>query len=228
MTKEWTEEHAENINLLYLSPIRVAVDIFGRVFSEIKIPRIGPKNEQKEYTVPIVFASQSNYAVWLSEWDSRTPDVKDVPEVRKVFPRMSYDMTGIAMDPTRQTNPLLKHVLMEKNQDASFLWNCSYYVFDFKLSIWSKELMSSLIILNSLLTNFNPEVTVKVFQEKSVTIVEDCKIILQTLSRTDTFMDGFEKNRLIQWDLDFKMNGTFFGDATESQLITEIQIDLET
>jgi hypothetical protein len=232
VSQSWTEKQAADINLLYLSPIRVAIVTFGRVFSEITVPKITQKDGtkiQRETVVPIVFSSQSNYAVWLSDFDSRAPEVKDVPEIRKTFPVMSYDLTGIAMDPSRQTNPLLRHMLTEGKKDtAAWVYNSSYYTFDFRLSIWSKELMSSLVILNKILTNFNPEVTVKVYQEKSVTIIEDCKIILSTVARQDNYLDGFEKNRIIEWDLDFKMNGCFYGTETESQLVTEIQVDMET
>jgi hypothetical protein len=222
----WRKENSIDFSGIYFSPIRTAVTVFGSVFSNIVIKKKKGKGFV-DYKVPVSFASQSNYAFWLADADSRTPEEsRDNIEIRKVLPAMSFDFTDFAMDTARQTNPLIKN-LVRKPDSGLNVYNGAFYTIGFTLSIYAKELMSSLLVLDKILPDFKPELAVKVLQQKEMKIIEDCKIILKSVSRADNALEGLTSNRLITWTLDFSLNAIFFAKEKENALITEVKLDIE-
>jgi hypothetical protein len=214
-------DSAFDYSKLYWSPIRTACAVFAGVFSSIEIERkAGP------YKVPINFSSMSNAIAWITDIDPRTPDAT-IAEIRKTFPAMAFSFKGISFDQSRQINPLLREHNLAKSMDWKSSHAGAYYNMNFELSIYAKDMTSSLQVLNEILPSFKPELAVKVDQRKEIRLVEDCKIVLESISQQDNAIEGFSQNRMIQWDLEFKMNGIFFDPPRKSSVVSEVSIDFE-
>lgn len=172
---------------LYKSAIRLVTIVFGSLFNDIYIRKYnkdGSVKEDSKRKVPITFSSKEQYAVWIMN-TMRRPDTDT--KVGVAFPRLSYELVGLAPDEQRQLNPLLYRRSEVQDTKAPFAYNRqpfafkdyspAAYSFNFTLSLWANDMDSSIQVLESILPYFKPEVSVKVKEEENLPIMNDIHVV---------------------------------------------------
>lgn len=228
MDKNPEEGKKLTIQELYRSPIRTVCVVFGSVFNNITVRRYDAEGKviSKRERVPLEFSDKSAYGLWL-EQKMRLPS--GTLEIGNKFPRMSYTMTSLGIDNQRMVNVNLRRTQQYIENGLTHsrsIRNVVPYQFGFTLSVWSKDMSSMLQILDQILPYFKPEVAIKVLENSDIRIINDYKIVLGGISKSDNFLDGFDENRIITYDLDFTVNASISEPSGQGSIIQEITIDL--
>lgn len=225
-----------NIDYLGNSPIRISLLAFAQLFSNIYVTKFDTNGKplKEKRKVQINFAPKSTIVSFLDE-TTRLPN-SNFPELGKRLPFLSFDMTGLSYNNAHQTPATLKHAAFGNPnlQDGKYIYTISPFIFDFQLDIWSKEFQPALEILNQIIPLFRPEVSIKIKTQKTGRMITDIKFIIGQISKTDNYTEGFQNNRLINYNISFKSyfdwpmiidNGDGLGN--QGTLIREIEIDFD-
>lgn len=211
------------------SAIRNITVVFGSIFSNFKVRKYnsdGSINEKSSFLVPIAYSAKTQYSLWLDQ-EMRLPNGNI--EINNKFPRISFEMTGLSIEPSMGTNtnlPLVSKKIMKDGTQYKTRGPISYS-FNFNLSIWTKQMDESIQLLDKILPIFTPEISIKVKESDSMNIVNDVKIVLNSVSKSDNYQDGFEQNRLITWDLMFTVYANIIPpDYESSAIIQKIELDI--
>ena len=87
----------------YNESIRRAVIGFGSLFNDIRVIRKNADGTTKEtIRVPLSYGSKEKFIRRITESSS----ISDSPHIQITLPRLGFDITGFAYDPTRKTNKL--------------------------------------------------------------------------------------------------------------------------
>ena len=78
----------------------------------------------------------------------------------------------------------------------------------------------SIQILDQLLPMFTPEISIKLRESIRLNIVNDVKIVLNSVSKNDNFQTVLE-NRILQWDLSFTVFADIMPINTEEMSVIE-------
>lgn len=213
---------------IYRSPIRIVCVVFGSIFDKITVRNYDSKGNvaATRTRVPISFSDKTSYGLWL-EQKMRLPS--GTLEIGNRFPRLSYTLNGLSMDTQRMVNVNYKrkHTFLQDGLvKVNSIRNVVPYQFDFTLSVWSKDMDCLIQILEQILPYFKPEVAVKVIENSDIQIINDYKVVLGSVSKSDNFLEGFDTNRIITYDLNFTVNASISEPTADSGIIQEITIDL--
>lgn len=128
-------------------------------------------------------------------------------------PRMAFEMTGMAYDPSRKLTTTNKsYVKVNPNNDGvKYLYSPVPYNFDFSLYIRVKNAEDGTRILEQILPFFTPEWTTTVNLISDMDVRLDIPVIISTVSSEDTYEGSVEDGRSIIWTLNFTMKGYIFG-----------------
>lgn len=204
------------------SAIRNVTVVFGSVFSNIHIRKYNKDGSIKidnTSLVPISYSAKESYEIWL-EQKLRNADANT--EINIKLPRMSFEMTGLAVNVERGMNtniPIYGRKISANGRTFKSRTPISYS-FDYTLSIWAKNMDDSIQILDQLLPMFTPEISIKLKESIKLNIVNDVKIVLNSVSKNDNYQTILE-NRLIQWDLSFTVFADIMPINTEEMSIIE-------
>lgn len=216
-------------SVLYKSAIRTVVTIFGSLFNNIYVRTYNIDGSISETTrkVNISFSDKSNYAIWI-ESKMRRPDNNTKIGLR--LPRLSYDLTGFSPNEQRQLNPHMYSVgAINQNTTVPFANKANSpasYEFNFTLTLWASDMDTSVQVLENILPYFKPEVNIKVIEQDELSIANDISVVFRGITKNDNYQDGFEQNRIIQWDMDFSVFSNIWTKSEASEIIKEIKIDL--
>jgi hypothetical protein len=147
------------------------------------------------------------------------PDLED-QQVQMVLPRMGFEITSIAYDPSRKINPL--HKMKTTTTDSSKLKTQRPgvpYVINISLYVMSKNQDDGLQIIEQIIPYFNPEYVVTVKDVPTMNITRDIPIILNNVSFEDQYEGNYDTRRVILWTLDFSLKVHFYGAATDGGVI---------
>ena len=209
------------------SAIRNVTVIFGSVFSNLKVRKYnsdGTINKNESTLVPVAYAAKEQYGYWI-EQQMRLPTGNI--EINTKLPRISFEMTGLNVSPDRGTNtnlPIISKSIMKDGMQYRARGPISYN-FDFSLSIWAKQMDDSIQILEQILPIFTPEISIKVKESKAMNIVNDVKIVLNSISKNDNYQSGFDENRFIIWDMSFSVFADIIPPYEKSSVIQKVVID---
>lgn len=216
------------IQELYSSPIRTVCVVFGSLFNDIEVRKYDTEGNvlSEKERVPISFSDKSAYGLWL-EQKMRLPS--GTTEIGNKFPRISYTINGMSIDTQRLANVNVKRKRMITENDITYMKsvrNIIPYQFDFTLSIWSKDMNTMLQILEQILPYFKPEIAVRVKENSDMRLINDYKIVLTGVQKDDNFLEGFDNNRIITYDLSFSVNASIIEPVNNVSPITEVIVDL--
>jgi len=206
-------------NYFYHERIRKSVAIFGRLFNNIYVIRKdasgGVLNQLK---VPLAYAPRMKYLERIRE----NPSLEDDTRVAIKLPRMSFEITDINYDLTRQltkvSNFNTKGVSVEKRQK---FYSPVPYNIGFQLNIYAKNQDDALQIVEQILPTFNPQYTVSIYPFKDIypNFVEDVPIAITGVTFSDDFEGPLETRRTIIYTLNFEMKVQFYGDIENKNII---------
>ena len=152
----------------YNNSVRKLVVGFGTLFNEIDVKRYNADDTVKEILrVPLGYGPKEKFLVRLRQPAS----IDDGVDVRMTAPRLGFELTGFAYDPTRKRNTLSKRITTGAADGVSSVRKNFAevpYTFDFSLSVFVRHMDDGLQIIEQILPYFTPEFTVTLQIQQSM------------------------------------------------------------
>ena len=208
----------------YHATVRKSVAVFGTIFNNIKVARKkGDGSLINQIKVPLSYGPKQKF---LSRLDSETG--QDASIAIKL-PRMGFEITGIEFDTSKKLSkraqiiePGTTGTTTQRNSIKQF----APYDINMQLNIMAKNQDDGLQILEQILPYFQPEYTVSIKPVDDFTsFKQDVPIILNSVSFDDQYEGDYNSRRVLIYTLDFTMKMSFYGPATTSKVIREVNID---
>ena len=205
----------------YHEKTKKAVALFGRLFTNIYVIR---KNSSgaviSQVKVPLSYAPKQKFLERVRE----NPDLNDDTKVAIKLPRMSFEITSIAYDATRQLAKTSTFNTTSSNADVGkrqkFFTPVPYSI-NFQLNAYAKSQDDALQIVEQILPTFNPQysITIKPFATEYPTLLEDIPVIIQSVAFSDDFEGAMEQRRTIIYSMDFEMKLSYHGPIADNSVI---------
>lgn len=191
----------------YHGHIRKLISVFGSLFDDIKVSSVdGGGIIKKVITVPIRYAGTDKLII---------NEPEPIPYIQ-FFPRMSFEVTGINYDAEKKVNPL--------NQIGN-ISSPSYYNIEFSLYILSRKQSDALQIIEQIIPFFNPTLYITMENSPIKNMNINIPITLNSISLTDDYEGEEDKERRVEWTINFTAQVGFFKDVGtdyENQIINFI------
>lgn len=192
----------------YHKTLRKYVTLFGTLFNDVYINRANSAGVDVEtLRIPITYGPKTKTLLRLDS----DPLLNRPFEVNT--PRMAFEMTGMAYDPSRKLVTTNKGYIKVNptNDGIKYLYSPVPYNFDFSLYIRVKNAEDGTRILEQILPFFTPEWTTTVNLISEMDVALDIPVIISTVSSEDTYEGDASDQRSIIWTLNFTMKGYIFG-----------------
>ncbi len=202
----------------YHGLIRKYVVLFGSLFNNIYIDRVDANGvTQKTIKVPLQYGPKERYLTRYQQ----NPDL--LREVSMVFPRMSFEITGVSYDSDRKLSSIgrIPSVTPDGNV-LSTQFNPVAYNFDITLSIISRNTEDAVRIVEQIVPYFTPQwtETLTLIPEMNVNI--DVPIIIKNVNTVDTYASNFEDKEWVIWEMAFVLKGQLYGPIRKQGVIKEV------
>ena len=203
----------------YHEKTRKCVAIFGRLFNNIHVIR---KNStggvMSQVKVPLAYAPKAKYLTRIRE----NPDLQDDTRVALKLPRMSFEITSIQYDTTRQLSKMTNFSTSSTAIQTRQKFNTAVpYVLGFDLNIYAKTQDDALQMVEQILPTFNPQytLTIKPFATEYASFLEDIPISISGVSYNDDYENELAARRTIIYTLSFEMRTAYYGSIPTSKVI---------
>ena len=147
------------------------------------------------------------------------------------LPRISFEITSYAYDPSRKSSPITKFTGKgsDKTKHKKIFLPVPYEI-GFRLSFATKLQDDALQIVEQILPHFQPSYNVTVNMLEGVEEKRDIPFTLANVSFSDEYEGDFSTRRFIQYDLDFVAKTYFYSEVPtdESGVIKKVQVDYST
>ena len=210
----------------YNETIRKTVIAFGTLFNNIKIKKFaGDGKAISQIKVPVAYGPMQRFLARI-EQQANFDD-----NVAITLPRLSFELTSYAYDPSRKSSPITKFTGKgaTKSKHKKIFLPVPYEI-GFRLSFASKLQDDALQILEQILPHFQPAYSVTVNMLEGVEEKRDIPFTLSNVSFSDEYEGDFSTRRFIQYDLDFVAKTYFYSEipTDESGIIKKVQVDYST
>ncbi len=211
-------------NYFYNESMRRMTIGFGQIFNNIQIKR---KNDTgkviQTIRVPLAYGPKEKFLVRLDQQSSLNNR-----EFAITLPRMGFEISNIAYDPTRKLTRIQKFKQVKSNKDGKVLdfnytpvpYNISYNFYSFTASA-----EAGLQIIEQILPFFQPDFTVTINAIPDLNIKRDIPIILNSVNYEDTYSGDFQTRRAVIYTLNFTAKTYLFGPSTSQKVIKTVQTD---
>ena len=213
-------------NYFYNETIRKTVIAFGTLFNNIKIKKFASDGKAiSQIKVPIAYGPMQRFLARI-EQQSNFDD-----NVAITLPRLSFEITSYAYDPTRKASPITKFTGKgsTKLKHKKIFLPVPYEI-GFRLSFATKLQDDALQIVEQILPFFQPSYNVTINMLEGVEEKRDIAFTLANVSFSDEYEGDFSTRRFIQYDLDFVAKTYFYQEVPtdESGIIKKVQVDYST
>jgi len=204
----------------YHEKTRKCVATFGRLFNNIYVLR---KNSSgagiSQIKVPLSYAPKSKYLERIRE----NPNLDTDTKVALKLPRMSFEITSMAYDTTRQLSKLNNIQGGQSSTSRQKLFTGVPYILAFQLNIYAKSQDDALQMVEQILPTFNPQYTVTMIPLKNEypNYREDIPISIAGVGFTDDFEGEVGARRTIIYTLDFEMRVQYYGSIGTSNVVRQ-------
>ena len=197
---------------------------FGQIFNNIQIKR---KNDAgkviQTIRVPLAYGPKEKFLVRLDQQSSLSNR-----EFAITLPRMGFEISSIAYDPTRKLTRIQKFKRVKSGKDGKVLdfnytpvpYNISYNLYSFTASA-----EAGLQIIEQILPFFQPDFTVTINAIPTLDIKRDIPIILNSVNYEDTYSGDFTTKRAVIYTLNFTAKTYLFGPSNSQKVIKTVQTD---
>ena len=211
-------------NYFYNESMRRMTIGFGQIFNNIQIKR---KNDAgkviQTIRVPLAYGPKEKFLVRLDQQSSLNNR-----EFAITLPRMGFEISSIAYDPTRKLTRIQKFKQVKSGKDGKVLdfnytpvpYNISYNLYSFTASA-----EAGLQIIEQILPFFQPDFTVTINAIPTLNIKRDIPIILNNVNYEDTYSGDFTTRRAVIYTLNFTAKTYLFGPSTSQKVIKTVQTD---
>lgn len=207
----------------YHSTIRKSIVAFGNLFNNIYIDRKDSNNDVVQtLKVPLSYAPRQKF---LARIDALPVEENRSSQV--LLPRMAFEMTNIAYDPSRRVS------LVQQNRainSTSNTLNTQYaptpYNIEMYLYAYVKNQDDGLQIVEQILPYFNPDFNLSLNAIPTLNIKNDLQIVLNNVNYEDQYEGDFIQRRAIIWTFNFTLKLNFFGPISKTGVITSVYADI--
>ena len=198
--------------------LRKYIIVFGTVFNDIYINRLSATGEVLQtLKVPLTYGPKEKVLARLDQ----NPTMDN--QVAIVLPRISFEMTSLEYDATRNLNTLNKLTKQSAtagtDDEVKYQYQPVPYDMQFEMSILVKNSEDGTRIIEQIVPYFTPAFTVSVNVVPEVDSARDIPIILNSISSQDQYEGNFEQRRAMIWTLSFTLKGYLYGPSKKSKLI---------
>ena len=207
----------------YHSKTKKAVALFGRLFNNLYVIRQNSSGAViSQLKVPLSYAPKQKYLERIRE----NPSLTDDTQVAIKLPRLSFEITSIAYDPTRQLTKVGNFTTTSSTGDATKrqkFFTPVPYTINFQLNAYAKSQDDALQIIEQIIPTFNPQyaLTIKPFATEYPEFKEDIQVIIQGVSFSDDFEGAMEQRRTIIYSMDFEMKLSYHGPIADTSVIRD-------
>ena len=197
---------------------------FGQIFNNIQIKRKDDTGKViQTIRVPLAYGPKEKFLVRLDQQSSLSNR-----EFAITLPRMGFEISSIAYDPTRKLTRVQRFKRVKANKDGKVLdfnytpvpYNISYNLYSFTASA-----EAGLQIIEQILPFFQPDFTVTINAIPTLDIKRDIPIILNSVNYEDTYNGDFTTRRAVIYTLNFTAKTYLFGPSTSQKVIKTVQTD---
>ena len=213
----------------YHERIRKSVAIFGSLFNNIYVIRKNSSGQVISQTrVPLSYAPSRDYLERIRNNASLT----DNTGIAIKLPRMSFEITSLRYDPTRQLNKMgirntPSGIDAAASTDRQKLWNYTPYILDLQLNIYTHTQDDALQIVEQILPFFSPQYTVTIRPFSHINnLKEDVPITISSVDYADDYTGALGDRRSIVYTLTFTMPANFYQGSNYSGIINKVTGDL--
>ena len=207
----------------YHKRVRSAVSVFGSLFNNLYVLRKNSAGQTiSQVKVPLSYAPKRNF---IARLESMNNGEEAERRVAIKLPRMSFEITSIAYDETRQLNKMntLNKVVSGSTTTRQKIFSHTPYNINFDLNVYAKSQDDALQIVEQVFPSFTPQYTVTVKPFSNITdLTEDVPITLTSTNFSDDFEGAIEQRRTIVYTLSFEMKINFYGPLNTSKVIREV------
>jgi hypothetical protein len=211
----------------YHSKTKKAVALFGRLFNNLYVIRQNSSGAViSQLKVPLSYAPKQKYLERIRE----NPSLTDDTQVAIKLPRLSFEITSIAYDPTRQLTKVGNFTTTSSTGDTTKrqkFFTPVPYTINFQLNAYAKSQDDALQIIEQIIPTFNPQyaLTIKPFATEYPEFKEDIQVIIQGVSFSDDFEGAMEQRRTIIYSMDFEMKLSYHGPIADTSIIRDIGLE---
>mgnify|MGYP001395968783 CR=1 FL=1 len=175
----------------YNEIFRSVIISFGSLFNGIEVHKKDADNDTFSIIkVPLSYGPTQKFLARMEQQaDLNKP-------VQMTLPRMSFEMTGIAYDGTRKTQPTKMFKTTDRGKKLQKVYLPVPYNVTFELSIMSKLNEDCLQIIEQILPYFQPAYTTTVDLVEEIGEKRDIPIVLNSINFTDDYEGDFSSRRL--------------------------------
>lgn len=206
------------LTYFYHSRIRKSVATFGALFNEIYVLRNDSSGKTiSQVRVPLSYAPKRSFLdriaqTYNGEESERLVAIK--------LPRMSFEITSIGYDATRQLQKSNSKRITGTDGTVGTFNQFVPYTISFQLNIYAKSQDDALQVVEQIIPYFNPHysLTIKPF-DNYPSIKEDIPLTLAGVSFSDDYEGALESRRTIVYTLDFEMKVNFYGNVSSDDAV---------
>lgn len=203
----------------YHSKTVKAVAIFGRLFNDLYVVRKNSNGSSfSSVKVPLSYAPKQKFLDRIAQQANLDTD----QQVAVKLPRMSFEITGIQYDASRQLQKTTNFSQVGTSTTRSKLNAYTPYLISFALNVYAKNQDDALQIVEQILPYFNPQytVTIKPFPDDYPDVKEDIPITITGVDFSDDYEGQLESRRTIIYTMTFDLKLNYYGAIGSSSVIT--------
>ena len=210
----------------YHETMRKVVVAFGTIFNNINIVRTNSSGAvTQSMKVPLAYGPKQKFLTRLRE----DPNLNK--KVALTLPRIGFEISGIAYDPSRKLNSIQKFK-KTNNSDSGKTMSSQFmpvpYNMDFELVVMAKQSDDALQIVEQILPFFQPDYTITLNDNTSMGTTRDVPIILTGVTYSDEYEGSFEDRRVLTYTMSFTAKFYLYGPVTDQKVIKQVQVDQYT
>ena len=210
----------------YHETMRKVVVAFGTIFNNINIVRTNSSVAvTQSMKVPLAYGPKQKFLTRLRE----DPNLNK--KVALTLPRIGFEISGIAYDPSRKLNSIQKFK-KTNNSDSGKTMSSQFmpvpYNMDFELVVMAKQSDDALQIVEQILPFFQPDYTITLNDNTSMGTTRDVPIILTGVTYSDEYEGSFEDRRVLTYTMSFTAKFYLYGPVTDQKVIKQVQVDQYT
>ena len=210
----------------YHETMRKVVVAFGTIFNNINIVRTNSSGAvTQSMKVPLAYGPKQKFLTRLRE----DPNLNK--KVALTLPRLGFEISGIAYDPSRKLNSIQKFK-KTNNSDSGKTMSSQFmpvpYNMDFELVVMAKQSDDALQIVEQILPFFQPDYTITLNDNTSMGTTRDVPIILTGVTYSDEYEGSFEDRRVLTYTMSFTAKFYLYGPVTDQKVIKQVQVDQYT
>ena len=215
----------------YHKQIRNAVIAFGTIFNNVNIKRTDSSgNPLQTIRVPLSYAPKEKF---IARLDQQADLTGTDSKVALTLPRMSFDITGYAYDPTRKLNKNQRISVAKNVSGDTRKLNTQYkpvrYDVTFDLNVYTATSDDGLQIIEQILPFFQPDYTVTMIMDRTyMDTKRDIPFILESVDYEDSYTGALTDRRRIIYTLKFTGKIYLHGPISTSAIIKNAEADMYT